>query len=231
MTYKSCSGLDLLGTKQYGDVTENDVNIVGFLNSDDINEHDITDGLFDNAEIDIFLVNKDFLDGEKIYLAKGYFRDIQFVDNKFYVNIEGMLTLLKKSITENYSPLCRASFCDMRCKLNRTNYITSASVSSVNSRTSFFSNDLVNFEKNYFKYGSITFRNGKNADRVVEVKENNNGTVILGNAPDYDMEVGDNFEIIAGCDKTIETCALKFNNNINFRGEPNIPRTKIYKFY
>ncbi len=32
-----------------------------------------------------------------------------------------------------------------------------------------------------------------------------------------------NFDIIAGCDKTRETCQSKFTNIINFRGEPDVP--------
>ena len=37
------------------------------------------------------------------------------------------------------------------------------------------------------------------------------------------MTVGDTFNAIAGCDKTISTCIAKFNNAVNFRGEPYVP--------
>ena len=47
----------------------------------------------------------------------------------------------------------------------------------------------------------------------------------------FNINVGDKFEITAGCDKEFSTCCSKFNNAINFRGEPNIPRNeKILKF-
>jgi uncharacterized phage protein (TIGR02218 family) len=231
LVYKSGGGMDLKTIGQYDDATENDINIVGFVNDGDISERDVASGKFDDAEIDIFLVNKDEPNGEKIYLSKGYFRDIQLMDDKFFVNIEGVLSVLKKPITENYSPLCRASFCDMRCKLNREDYTFVGSIDGINSSISFFSTALIDFEKNYFKYGIITFVDGENIGQKIEIGENNQGTVILNNNPSRDMSVGDNFTIVAGCDKTIETCAEKFDNNINFRGEPNIPRAKIYKFY
>lgn len=59
----------------------------------------------------------------------------------------------------------------------------------------------------------------------MEVKEFAETEIILALPFPYQIQVGDNFEAIAGCDKTISTCKSKFNNIINFRGEPHIPRT------
>jgi uncharacterized phage protein (TIGR02218 family) len=41
----------------------------------------------------------------------------------------------------------------------------------------------------------------------------------------YTIETGDRFTIVAGCDKSSKTCIEKFNNIINFRGEPDVPGT------
>jgi uncharacterized phage protein (TIGR02218 family) len=232
LIYKSSGGFDSNNVEQFSDITENSSNIVAFLNNDEITTQDVLTGKFDNAEIEIFLIDKNNIDNEKIYLNKGYFKDIKFTDNKFYVRIEGILSLLKKTITKTYSPLCRAHFCDKKCKLNKENYIFTGSVEVLVDKTNFFSNDLYNFEKNYFKYGVITFISSSNINQKIEVLESDAGFVMLNATPYFDIVVGDNFEIIAGCDKTISTCAKKFNNNENFRGEPDIPRTnKIYKFY
>ena len=43
----------------------------------------------------------------------------------------------------------------------------------------------------------------------------------------YKMEIGDQFEVIAGCDKQFNTCINKFNNAINFRGEPHLPGIEL----
>ena len=37
------------------------------------------------------------------------------------------------------------------------------------------------------------------------------------------MGFGDTYNAIAGCDKTIGTCASRFSNAVNFRGEPYVP--------
>jgi len=59
----------------------------------------------------------------------------------------------------------------------------------------------------------------------MEVKEFAETTVGLSLPMGKSIQVGDTFDIIAGCDKTRETCHSKFNNIINFRGEPDVPGT------
>jgi uncharacterized phage protein (TIGR02218 family) len=42
--------------------------------------------------------------------------------------------------------------------------------------------------------------------------------------------IGDCFAAVAGCDKELDTCIARFNNAVNFRGEPFVPGTdKILK--
>ncbi len=39
-----------------------------------------------------------------------------------------------------------------------------------------------------------------------------------------DIQVGDTFDVIAGCRKRLtEDCKVKFNNVLNFQGEPHLP--------
>lgn len=45
--------------------------------------------------------------------------------------------------------------------------------------------------------------------------------------PVYDVTVGDTFTIVAGCDKTFTHCDSKFDNWINFGGEPNAPERGV----
>ena len=39
----------------------------------------------------------------------------------------------------------------------------------------------------------------------------------------YPVQVGDTFALIVGCDRQRSTCGMKFNNVVNFRGEPDLP--------
>jgi len=46
---------------------------------------------------------------------------------------------------------------------------------------------------------------------------------IVGDLPGWPIGDGDRFRVVAGCDKTAETCRAKFSNFLNFRGFPHIP--------
>jgi uncharacterized phage protein (TIGR02218 family) len=39
----------------------------------------------------------------------------------------------------------------------------------------------------------------------------------------YPITAGDSYTLQQGCDKTIGTCSNRYNNAINFRGEPHVP--------
>ena len=39
----------------------------------------------------------------------------------------------------------------------------------------------------------------------------------------YAFEAGDVIRVQPGCDKRLVTCRTKFDNRLNFRGEPHVP--------
>jgi uncharacterized phage protein (TIGR02218 family) len=55
------------------------------------------------------------------------------------------------------------------------------------------------------------------------VKEYRGGEFTMVQSMPFDVQVGDAYSVYSGCDKTIEVCAGRFNNALNFRGEPHIP--------
>ncbi len=73
----------------------------------------------------------------------------------------------------------------------------------------------------YYKHGVVKFFGSTAFEGVV--KEYKNKVVTLFTSPPYQISAGDKYSILAGCDKTFPTCRSKFNNTVNFRGEPYIP--------
>jgi uncharacterized phage protein (TIGR02218 family) len=51
--------------------------------------------------------------------------------------------------------------------------------------------------------------------------------LVLPLAFPYTPQVGDTFTLTAGCDHRKDTCKNKFNNLVNFRGEPFVPGQDI----
>jgi hypothetical protein len=77
----------------------------------------------------------------------------------------------------------------------------------------------------WFTYGAVGWDTGLNAGLAMEIKgwdaTTNKVTVYL--AMPYTVAVGDKLSIYPGCTKLVPACANKFNNVLNYRGEPYVP--------
>lgn len=93
---------------------------------------------------------------------------------------------------------------------------------TVTSRQVFISNAMTQAVA-YFSGGEVQWLTGANAGRRIEIKEFANKQFVLVLPMPNAVAVGDTFKAIAGCDKIINTCAGKFANAANFRGEPYVP--------
>ena len=80
------------------------------------------------------------------------------------------------------------------------------------------------FASGYFNGGAVKFDSGLNVGRAKETKSWDGVDALTMFLPfPYLPAVGDRLTIYSGCDKRIATCLAKFNNTINFRGEPRLP--------
>ncbi|BDU60658.1 hypothetical protein FLA4_10680 [Candidatus Rickettsia kotlanii] len=77
-------------------------------------------------------------------------------------------------------------------------------------------------ENSYYNGGQIIFSENR---FNIKVLSNFGDLIILEDIiPDY-VKDAEEVKITAGCDKNFITCCNKFNNAINFRDEPLIPKT------
>ena len=88
--------------------------------------------------------------------------------------------------------------------------------------------DESRFVDGWFDFGAVIFETGDNIGLGGEVKGSTDVTtgevsIQLFKGMFFPIQVGDQFRIYAGCDKTLATCRDKFDNVINFRGEPFMP--------
>lgn len=74
-----------------------------------------------------------------------------------------------------------------------------------------------------FTQGMLTFTSGKNVGLSVGIAMHIGNVLTLSVAPLFSVALGDTFNAIYGCDHTAQTCLQKFNNQINYGGEPFIP--------
>jgi uncharacterized phage protein (TIGR02218 family) len=84
------------------------------------------------------------------------------------------------------------------------------------------------YAEGWFRFGEVVWLSGRNIGlRTIVRDDRTRGDgrreITLWSPAAFRPEVGDRFRLMAGCDKTEDTCRNKFKNFLNFRGFPHIP--------
>jgi uncharacterized phage protein (TIGR02218 family) len=194
----------------------------GVLTSDLLKADDIYAGLYDYAQVAVFLVDYNDPENNQLNLRTGWLGEVQHDGKQFVTEVRGLLQAFSKNLGNLYSPLCRARFCDAKCGLDEKKYTFAGEVERVLGRKSFIAYKFTH-PNNFFSFGKIVFQSGLNQGLLCEISNQTGNRIDLAMPATFALEVGDRFAITAGCDKKIETCGKRFANVINFRGEPRIP--------
>jgi uncharacterized phage protein (TIGR02218 family) len=200
------------------------IDISGVLDHEMIKEEDLTYGLYDHAEIEVFLVDYTQPENEKIVLKHGFFSEISLQGNKFTATVHGLANKLEQQIGSVFSPLCRTEFCDVKCGLDKSKFTVKAVVAKVISKLK-FEVEMESCDFN-FAHGLLLIESGRNKGLKREVLSCEEGVVTILTQFPMPLEAGDECIMTAGCDKTFTTCRKIYNNAVNFRGEPHIPGVK-----
>jgi uncharacterized phage protein (TIGR02218 family) len=220
--YKAATGFSPTSVETKDKFSVDNLDVAGILDAAAITEADIMAGKYDFAEIEIFLVNVTDLSQGTVTQRRGWLGEVTMKNGQFVAEVRGLAQKLSQNIVDLYSPTCRAVFGDGRCKANLTSYTVGGTVNTVSSRQILISNSMTQ-AAGYFSGGEIQWITGANAGRRMEIKEFANKQFTLVLPMPNNVAVGDTFNAIAGCDKTIASCIAKFNNAVNFRGEPYVP--------
>jgi uncharacterized phage protein (TIGR02218 family) len=222
VTYEASTGFTPSAVANNSELSVDNLDVEGVIDSVIITEEDIQAGLYDFSQIEVFIVNYTDLTQGVLNLRTGWLGEIKFGSNRFVAEVRGLMQNLAQGIGELYSPSCRAKFGDDRCGIDITGFTETGSVTLVTDNQVF--KDSARTEENgWFDGGEITFTTGNNNGLSMEIKEFRNAQITLVLPMAYNIEVTDTYSIITGCDKSFDTCIAKFSNAINFRGEPHVP--------
>lgn len=200
----------------------------GVLTSDTITETDILDGRWDNATVEVWRVN--WTDtSQRALLRRGAIGQIRRGRLHFVAEIRSLAHVLGQTVGRTFQATCDAALGDMRCGVDLSDPALKASgtVVSISGDRAFTISGLSGFADGWFALGTLQWLTGANTGRKAEVLSyaltGADVTITLLEAPVRPIEVGNTFDISAGCDKRFETCQSKFANAVNFRGFPHIP--------
>lgn len=200
---------------------------------------DVLGGRWNNAAFLIFRYNwATPADGVE-YLMAGIFGEVRLRAGVVVVELRSLKQYLQQAVGNVTTKTCRARFADHPtpngknlCGLSPSDWLDTGTVTAVTSRSEFEIAAANADVDDYYGEGILTWTTGANAGLQQKVRTHGTGSdssdgeaaFVLSLPMPADVEVGDEFEIMAGCRKRLtEDCRDKFDNVLNFQGEPHLP--------
>lgn len=224
VTYAAATGYTRSAIHTIANLAVDNLDIESILESDVMSAADLRSGIWDGAEVEIFMVNWADLTQGRIILKRGRIGEVELKSPTFRAELRGLTQQLSQQIVELYTPDCRAELGDSRCGVNLAALTVTGAVTASAGRYSF--TDSARAEAaDYWNGGVLTWLTGDNVGRSMEVKTFSAGVVGLFLPMPAAIAVGDTYSLKPGCDKSLAMCKNRYNNVLNFRGEPHVPGT------
>jgi uncharacterized phage protein (TIGR02218 family) len=225
--FKAGSGFTAAQISKTLGLAVDNTEVKGALSSDTINEEALASGLYDDAYVELFLVNWTDV-SQNIVEMTGYTGEAKRTGSAFQAELRGLTSRLNTVVHRQFQRSCDAVVGDTRCGVSLTgSFLGSGVVASVVGPRTLVVTGITAFDTKWFSQGVLTFTSGPNTGSKIDVKSHvKYGSIVtidLWERPAYVPAVATTFSITAGCDLTIEMCNDKFNNITNNRSFPTMP--------
>ncbi len=191
-----------------------------------ISEQMVRSGALTGAKYIIEVIDYDHPEYGTMILGVGQFGEINFTERgECDISLDSLFAQgSATNIGENYSQECRNDFGDQYCLFDVEALRVSFIIDLVTTNQAFVANELTSDEDDEWMNGVVTFTSGDNIGTSVEVAFSSiDGSIYLALPPPYVIQPGDEASIVPGCTKQRTQCRGKYDNLLNYRGEPDVP--------
>lgn len=228
LEFRADTGLSALALAQSTGLSVDNSEAIGALSDASLREDEIEQGRFDGAEVRAWLVN--WADTSQHWLNfRGHLGELTRTGGAFRAELRGLTEGLNRPLGRVYQKPCSAVLGDGKCRFNlgQASYAQAMAVHRVMGARRFEWQEFPPFDADWFMRGRLEVLDGpaqglwstvksdriEGAARVIELWEPLRGLVTEGTQ----------IRLVAGCDKRVVTCQLKFNNFDNYQGFPDLP--------
>jgi uncharacterized phage protein (TIGR02218 family) len=142
-TYVASAGITGSDVRSTSDMSVDNMEVQGAVNNGDLalvdlSAADIEAGLFDDAEVTLFLVNWQAPDDGQIVLRTGNVGEIsRTAEGEYRTEVRGLAQRLTQNIIRTYGSSCDAELGDARCKVDLAAITVTGEVTAVTSARRF----------------------------------------------------------------------------------------------
>jgi uncharacterized phage protein (TIGR02218 family) len=227
--HRASPGMVPSAIRKSADLEADSAEVRGALTHEAIAGADLAAGRFDGAQVRIGLV--DWESGEHAVLYAGSIGTVSEEDGAFSAELVSRKAELWRDGTPRTSPACRAAFCGPGCNLNPQRFTRAVRLVALdplaNAATFAGAPDAAAHAG-----GTLRWLDGPQAGLAMGVMgPGGAGGLVLDVPLDPATAPGTAALLREGCDHTLDTCASRFGNAVNFRGEPFLPGNDLLTRY
>lgn len=228
LVHRAAPGMTPSAIKRSDRLDADTMDVTGALTSTAIGARDLLAGRWDGARVMLFAVDWTGAAG-RVELGEGLIGAVETQDDAFTAELRGASALLDRPVVEETSPECRAELGDRRCRVAMAGRRTFARLIAVDGIS--LTLDRAEPTANAYGAGLIRWFSGASAGLAAAIEGSEGAVIRLRSAPRTPPAPGDLVQVTQGCDKSIATCAGRFANAANFRGEPYLPGIDLLTRY
>lgn len=228
LIYRAAPGMTPSAIRRQAGLQADTMDVAGALSAAAITEGDLLAGRWDGARVSIFAVDWS-APGDTMPLGEGTIGTVEVKDSGFTAELSGAAAALDRPVAEETSAECRAELGDRRCRVAMAGRQRVARVTAADGAT--LTMDGAEPVANAYGLGLLRWVTGANSGLESAIARSAGNQVALRRAPVSPPEPGTLVELVEGCDKTLGTCAGRFANALNFRGEPYLPGIDLLTRY
>ncbi|MBU0557588.1 MAG: DUF2163 domain-containing protein [Alphaproteobacteria bacterium] len=200
----------------------------GAISSAAISEADLDAGRWDGATLLLHLTEWTDPGVLWVELARGEFGGIERSGAAYSVGLRsGLANVLERAVAPVTSATCRAALGDRDCSVDLRRHQRIVSVSEVADEAVL----CAGLVAGRYPFGRLRWLEGPNCGLVQPIVDQDGDTLFLSEPPAFPVTPGTRALLTEGCDKRLATCAGRFGNAVNFRGEPHLPGMDLLTRY
>ena len=230
MTFRPDAGLTAQALVQGLGLSVDNTEAQGVLSDEAITAADLDAGRWDGAEMCLWEVDWTAPEQRRL-VFRGALGEVSHAHGAYRAELRGLAELLNRPQGRVYHGRCSALLGDSRCRFDtgREGYHAEGRIASVGEGGGrIVLEGVPAFEGGWFDHGQVQFLEGAAAGLTGWIKTDavpaaGLRALDLWTAPGAHPAAGDRVRLVAGCDKRADTCRMKFQNFLNFRGFPHLP--------
>lgn len=218
--HRAAPGMTPSAIRRSADLQPDSAEVEGALAHDALSADDLALGRFDGAGVQIGLVDWQTLENHTLY--RGTMASISEESGRFTAVLQSAKARFLIDTVPRTSPTCRAIFCGPGCALSAARFTHAVSVigHAISANAVTLAGPVAPAA---LAGGHLRWLDGPYAGQTMGIVGPLAEGLLLDRPIDRAIPAGTAAIAREGCDRTIATCASRFDNARNFQGEPFLP--------